>query len=94
MPCFIFGSFVICRAVNNQLLDTYQLKTLDGLLEATISETKIIKENGKLQLSVMEDEQEEGVPSEEDFDNFATREPYDRIIRCLGFQFDTGIFNQ
>ena len=42
----------------------------------------------------MEDEQEEGVPSEEDFDNFATREPYDRIIRCLGFQFDTGIFNQ
>jgi len=27
-------------------------------------------------------------------DNFALREPYDKIIRCLGFSFDKSIFNQ
>ena len=32
--------------------------------------------------------------AEDDFDNFAIREPYDRIIRCLGFTFDTDIFNE
>ena len=25
-------------------------------------------------------------------DNFALREPYDRVIRCLGWHFDTSIF--
>ena len=27
-------------------------------------------------------------------DNFPLRDPYDRIIRCLGFKFDFGIFNR
>ena len=27
-------------------------------------------------------------------DNFPLRDPYDRIIRCLGFRFDFGIFNR
>lgn len=83
------------RAVNNQLLDTYQLKSLDGVLEASINEVKILKKDGKLHLALVEDDEEDAVtPAEELFDNFAMREPYDRIIRCLGFKFDEDIFNQ
>ena len=84
---------MLCRAVNNQLLDTYQLKSLDGVVEASISEVKIVKKNGKLHLAMVE-EDEDSPPPEELFDNFAMREPYDRIIRCLGFKFDEEIFNQ
>jgi len=29
-----------------------------------------------------------------DYDNFALRQPYDRIIRCLGFKFNESLFNQ
>ena len=36
------------RAVNNGLLDTYQLKSLDGLLEASVEEMVIEKRDGKL----------------------------------------------
>ncbi|XP_050391340.2 FAD-dependent oxidoreductase domain-containing protein 2 [Patella vulgata] len=78
------------RAINNGLLDTYQLKSLDGVLEAAINEVKIVKRNGKLFLDLnTEDEEEESLVY---LDNFAMREPYDRIIRCLGFKFDMSIF--
>lgn len=80
------------RAVNNQLLDTYQLKSLDGVVEASINEVVIKKrDDGKLVLKLADEHADE---AEEIFDNFAMREPYDRIIRCLGFKFDTDIFNQ
>lgn len=85
------------RAVNNQLLDTYQLKSLDGVVEASISEVKIVKnkKDGKLHLAMKEEDEDSPDPQEIiDFDNFAMREPYDRIIRCLGFKFDEEIFNQ
>ena len=49
------------------------------------------REDGKLFLKLADEHSEE---AEEMFDNFAMREPYDRIIRCLGFKFDTDIFNQ
>ncbi|KAL4240447.1 FAD-dependent oxidoreductase domain-containing protein 2 [Mactra antiquata] len=83
------------RAVNNELLDTYQLKSLDGVLEASISEVRIVKTgNGKLILKINEQgSNNDDERSEDDFDNFAMREPYDRIIRCLGFEFDSSIFN-
>jgi len=29
-----------------------------------------------------------------DYDNFALREPYDKVIRCLGFQFNETLFSQ
>lgn len=77
------------RAVNNGLLDTYQLKSLDGVLEAGLEEVKIVKQNGKLHLQFKEDE-EDPVFS---LDNFALRDPYDKVIRCLGFTFDKSIFN-
>ncbi|XP_064604123.1 FAD-dependent oxidoreductase domain-containing protein 2-like [Liolophura sinensis] len=73
------------RAVNNAVLDTYQLKSLDAVLEAPIEEVQVIKRNGKLYLVTTDDE-------ESAIDNFAMREPYDRIIRCLGFNFDSSIF--
>ncbi|KAL5017960.1 hypothetical protein ScPMuIL_003682 [Solemya velum] len=75
------------RAVNNALLDTYQLKSLDGVLESTLEEIKIVKKNDKYHL-VFSDETE----SDYLLDNFALREPYDRVIRCLGFYFDNSIF--
>ncbi|KAK7111989.1 FAD-dependent oxidoreductase domain-containing protein 2-like [Littorina saxatilis] len=71
------------RAINNGLLDTYQLKSLDGLLEAGIEEVTMERtEDGKLMM----------VAGDMDFDNFAMREPYDKVIRCLGFKFDLSIF--
>lgn len=78
------------RAVNNGLLDTYQLKSLDGVLEAGLEEVKIVKKDGKLHLQFKEDE-EDPIYS---IDNFALRDPYDKVIRCLGFTFDKSIFSK
>ncbi|KAK3596169.1 hypothetical protein CHS0354_020627 [Potamilus streckersoni] len=80
------------RAVNNDLLDTYQLKSLDGVLEAGLDEVKIVKIGDKFHLQVSHME-ESGASEDHMYDNFAMREPYDIIVRCLGFKFDSGIFN-
>ncbi|CAH1794439.1 unnamed protein product [Owenia fusiformis] len=76
------------RAVNNGLLDTYQLKSLDGLLESPVEDAQFEKrEDGKIYLNL------EGLNQDDaEFDNFALREGYDRVIRCLGFKFDHTIF--
>lgn len=72
------------RAVNNGPLDTYQLKSLDGLAETDLStEIKFQTKNGKIQLTADGDY----------FDNFSMRESYDMIIRCLGFTFDDSLFS-
>ncbi|KAJ7382594.1 FAD-dependent oxidoreductase domain-containing protein 2 [Desmophyllum pertusum] len=87
------------RAVNNGILDTYQLKSLDALLEAPVEEIAVIKRDGKLFVDAFDGTGENIVtveqPSESGRapDNFAVREPYDRIIRCLGFKFDFSIFD-
>ena len=84
------GLFPCCRAVNNALLDTYQLKSLDGLLEAGLSEVELQRtKDNKIVIRP-----EDGGSEEEalNVDNFALREPYDKVIRCLGFTFDTSIF--
>ena len=78
------------RAVNNGILDTYQLKSLDGVLEAGIEEIKIVKRNNKLYLQFKEDDSDPIYT----LDNFALRDPYDKIIRCLGFKFDNSIFTK
>ena len=31
---------------------------------------------------------------EDVYDNFAMRDPYDRVIRCLGFKFNASIFSE
>ncbi|PIK47442.1 putative FAD-dependent oxidoreductase domain-containing protein 2 [Apostichopus japonicus] len=91
------------RAVNNGLLDTYQLKSLDGILEGDVREMMLLKSpDGKIVLDIdntlkfkapahMTNDSNQDVeyiiP-----DNFPLRESYDRVIRCLGFQFDFSIF--
>lgn len=91
------------RAVNNGLLDTYQLKSLDGIIEGDVHELLLTKaSNGKILLDISDsfkfkapvhmtnnsNEEEYIIP-----DNFPLRDSYDRVIRCLGFQFDFKIFD-
>jgi len=81
---------VASRAVNNALLDTYQLKSLDAVLEAKIDIVEIVKNGSKLYLRAGKHMDVDIL----DRDNFAMREPYDRIIRCLGFKFNDSLFSR
>uniref|UniRef100_A0A8C4IR58 FAD-dependent oxidoreductase domain containing 2 n=1 Tax=Dicentrarchus labrax TaxID=13489 RepID=A0A8C4IR58_DICLA len=78
------------RAVNNELIDTYQLKSLDGLVEARLE--KIV-----IYIQHKEEKNSSDVTGEElpgyHIDNFSIRKPYDRVIRCLGFRFNFSIFD-
>ncbi|KAK7074707.1 FAD-dependent oxidoreductase domain-containing protein 2, partial [Halocaridina rubra] len=92
------------RAINNGLLDTYQLKSLDGLLEAAVEDMVLERRNGRIyiqfpwdseslkHMNTRREERGEEVNTENDFDNFSLREGYDHVIRCLGFKFDFSIF--
>ncbi|XP_001376043.2 FAD-dependent oxidoreductase domain-containing protein 2 [Monodelphis domestica] len=91
------------RAVNNGLLDTYQLKSLDGLLETDLKNLAIVKDSkGRMHITlpVLMDEPIKNVTAEaislpeDEIDNFAMRVPYDRVIRCLGYKFDFSIFSK
>ncbi|XP_062444677.1 FAD-dependent oxidoreductase domain-containing protein 2 isoform X2 [Rhea pennata] len=91
------------RAINNGLLDTYQLKSLDGLLEGDLEDLAIVKDKkGKLHITLrfyLENRNTSaGINSitlpQDELDNFATRAPYDRVIRCLGWKFDFSIYNR
>lgn len=81
------------RAVNNGLLDNYQLKSLDGFLEKSLDDVSIVKHDGKLYIDVFDATgqmlKKPGIAP----DNYSLRDPYDRILRCLGFKFDFSIFN-
>ena len=69
------------RAVNNNFLDTYQLKSQNAALDATIS--YILKEGDKFLVGINYsnlDEEEEIV--------------YDRVIACTGFRFDGSFFSE
>ncbi|XP_029810974.1 FAD-dependent oxidoreductase domain-containing protein 2 isoform X2 [Suricata suricatta] len=89
------------RAINNGLLDTYQLKSLDGLLESDLTDLAIVKDHeGKFHVT-LKFFLEEGNQTadtitlpQDDNDNFAMRVAYDRVIRCLGWNFDFSIFNK
>ncbi|XP_062989549.1 FAD-dependent oxidoreductase domain-containing protein 2 [Elgaria multicarinata webbii] len=90
------------RAINNGLLDTYQLKSLDGLLEGDLEDLVLVKDRkGKLHITLRfylensnSSEAESVILPQDELDNFATRAPYDRAIRCLGWKFDFSIFNK
>ncbi|KAK3862612.1 hypothetical protein Pcinc_031546, partial [Petrolisthes cinctipes] len=80
------------RAVNNGLLDTYQLKSLDGVLEASVEEMMLEQRGSKV--FVMFPSMSETVgEAESDFDNFSLREGYHYVLRCLGFKFDFSLFH-
>ncbi|KAB7503853.1 FAD-dependent oxidoreductase domain-containing protein 2 [Armadillidium nasatum] len=57
-------------AVNNGLLDTYQLKSLDGLLEAAVEEMSFVKKGNKLYVTFPEEDEEETISDEGDSKNF------------------------
>lgn len=70
------------RAINNNLLDNYQLKSLDGIFEIPVEELSIVKTNkGRLKVDSVH-------RYGETEDNFAIREEYDYIISCLGWKWD------
>ncbi|XP_058164732.1 FAD-dependent oxidoreductase domain-containing protein 2 isoform X2 [Dasypus novemcinctus] len=88
------------RAINNGLLDTYQLKSLDGLLESDLTDLALIRDReGKFHITLKffleeTNQSAESIPlPQDDSDNFAMRVAYDRVIRCLGWNFDFSIFN-
>jgi thioredoxin reductase len=70
------------RAVNNNFLDTYQLKSQNVVLDARID--SIRRENGHFVVSVTyghaNDEQEDLI--------------YDRVLACTGWRFDDSIFDE
>ena len=72
------------------LLDTYQLKSLDAVLEDTADKKamKLVKVGDRFKFEVLLNE------NFEDYDNFPLRELYDKVIVCFGFQFDNSIFNR
>ncbi|ACK72637.1 FAD-dependent pyridine nucleotide-disulphide oxidoreductase [Gloeothece citriformis PCC 7424] len=71
------------RAVNNNILDTYQLKSQNVIIDALVLNIERLQ-NGQLKVtfhySHADDEIEDIV--------------YDRIILCTGFQFDSSIFDE
>lgn len=70
------------RAINNNLLDNYQLKSLDGVFEGSVEELVVNKtEEGRLKVTNVYRHGELN-------DNFAIREDYDYIISCLGWRWD------
>ncbi|MBD2195572.1 MULTISPECIES: NAD(P)-binding domain-containing protein [Calothrix] len=70
------------RAVNNNFLDTYQLKSQNAVLDASI--TKIERHEGKFIVSFA---YTHANGEEEDL-------VYDRVIVCTGFRFDDSIFDK
>ena len=75
------------------LLDTYQLKSLDAVAEATIdkAEIKLVKVGDRLKIETLETSR---YPALEKYDNNGLRYIYDKCIVCFGFQFDDSIFNR
>lgn len=70
------------RAINNNFLDTYQLKSQNASLDATIEKIER-REDGKLSVcfSYAHADGEKEVIT------------YDHVIACTGFRFDTSIFD-
>jgi thioredoxin reductase len=70
------------RAVNNNLLDTYQLKSQNALLDGTIQ--RIERKNGSYLVTVSFARANE-----------VTKDlRYDSVIVCTGFRFDASLFDQ
>lgn len=115
-------TFLFFRAINNELLDTYQLKSLDGLVEGRLEDIAIVRrEKDGLRRRMAKKRSQKSTEGKEQLyltltelldqngnniskitgqnlpgfhtDNFSLRQPYDRVIRCLGFRFNFSIFD-
>ena len=62
------------------------------MVEATTDDMKIVRQGKRFKLELVDIA--EGTTDSQMFDNFAMRELYDKVILCLGFQFDNAIFNR
>lgn len=71
------------RAINNNFLDTYQLKSQNGIITADMADFKFEKNNGKY---ILYDSQEKVI-----YDQMPT-EGYDYVIDCTGFKIDLSVF--
>lgn len=69
------------RAVNNNFLDTYQLKSQNAVIDATID--RISRADGRYLVDIRYSHA----------NGQAKRLTYDRVIACTGFQFDDAIFD-
>lgn len=69
------------RAVNNNLLDTYQLKSQNAILDASVNQIR--KVGDKLVVSITYSHAQ----------NQTSDLTYDRVINCTGFRFDRSIFD-
>ncbi|XP_066563495.1 FAD-dependent oxidoreductase domain-containing protein 2 isoform X2 [Amia ocellicauda] len=87
------------RAVNTELLDTYQLKSLDGLVDGSVEQLALVRDaRGRLHVTLAELLRLHGNDSAatraaHHHDNFSLRRPFDRVVRCLGFRFNSSIFH-
>ncbi len=70
------------RAVNNNFLDTYQLKSQNTVIDAKIE--KIEKENGQYRVHI----------SYSHAQGQTAEILYDHVIFCTGFMFDTSYFDE
>ncbi|CAF4018527.1 unnamed protein product [Rotaria sp. Silwood2] len=77
------------RAINNQLLDTYQLKSLDALIEIDLMEHELSRRpgDGRIQLKLRKSDMDASIQERQEIPI------YDRVIRCLGFKFDESIWH-
>ena len=71
------------RAVNNNFLDTYLLKSQNGLTGLDDDEI-VVRKNGKFFIYDT---------SDKTYDNQGPPEGYDYVIDCTGFEIDTSIFS-
>ncbi|EDV20876.1 uncharacterized protein TRIADDRAFT_31100 [Trichoplax adhaerens] len=78
------------RAKNTKVIDSYQLKTLDGLLEGDMKNVGFFK--NKRNLIVLGLRAEPHLPFL--YDLTGGSKEYHRIIRCLGFRYDRSIFSR
>lgn len=70
------------RAVNNNFLDTYHLKSQNAVLDANIQYIK--KEDGKYKVGIVYNNLAEEIEEQ----------LYDSIILCTGFKFDASVFSE
>lgn len=70
------------RAVNNNFLDTYQLKSQNTVIDATI--TRIAKEGDQFLVDIAYSHAK----------GQTRRVAYDKVIACTGFRFDASIFDE
>ncbi|CAF1181873.1 unnamed protein product [Adineta steineri] len=77
------------RAINNELLDTYQLKSLDALIEIDLMNHELLQRSidGRIQLKRKQSDMITSIHERQE------TTIYDRVIRCLGFKFDNSIWH-